>query len=112
MVRAIADKQFVEDPVFWHDYVFKYVNHSPTGVKDGRKFTPAEAKEVWEAIIFLKLRCPQIDLRDTLTHVEKWMVQAKPPQLEEKPEKVSDEDATGEETEQVGGDKEEKKIRV
>ena len=30
-VRALADKQFVEDSVFWDDYVFKYVNHSATG---------------------------------------------------------------------------------
>ena len=57
-VRAIADKQFVEDPVFWHDYMFKYVNHGKTGKEGERKFTPVEAKEVWEAIIYLKLRCP------------------------------------------------------
>ena len=24
-VRALADRRFVEDPVFWHDYIFQYV---------------------------------------------------------------------------------------
>ena len=77
MVRTVADKQFVEDSVFWHDYVFKYVNHGPNGVEGTRKFTPAEAKEVWESIIYLKLKCPTIDLRDTLSHVETWMEETK-----------------------------------
>ena len=73
MIRAIADKQFTEDPVFWNDYVFKYIKVGRNGVEGNRKFTPTEAKHVWEAIIYLKLRCPQINLRDTLSHVEKWM---------------------------------------
>ena len=85
-MRAVADKQFVEDPVFWHEYVFKYVNHGRNGVEGERKFTPQEAKEVWEAIIYLKLRCPQIDLRDTLGHIESQMEAAKAPQLEEQEE--------------------------
>ena len=83
VVRAVADKQFVEDPVFWHDYIFKYVNHGRNGLEGERRFTPTEAKEVWEAIIYLKLRCPQVDLRDTLQHVEMWMEQAKQPELGE-----------------------------
>mmetsp|Transcript_1778 Transcript_1778/g.1216 ORF Transcript_1778/g.1216 Transcript_1778/m.1216 type:complete len:140 (+) Transcript_1778:585-1004(+) len=32
MIRAIADKNFVEDSIFWNEFVFKYVSV----LKDGR----------------------------------------------------------------------------
>lgn len=29
LVRALADKQYVEDSVFWNEYVFKFLHESP-----------------------------------------------------------------------------------
>ena len=34
LVRALADKQYVEDNVFWNEYVFRYIQSTtPTGSK-------------------------------------------------------------------------------
>ena len=72
-VRALADKQFVEDSVFWDDYMFKYATHDANGKEGQRRFTYNQAKKVWDSLIYLKLKCPTIDLKDTLVHVEKWL---------------------------------------
>ena len=37
LVRALADKQYVEDQIFWSDHVFNYVNE--TAEKEQRIFT-------------------------------------------------------------------------
>jgi len=57
-VRALADKGFVEDSVFWNDFMFKFVYQVAKPVGWERKFTPEEAKRVWDTIIYLKLKCP------------------------------------------------------
>lgn len=72
-VRALADKQFVEDSVFWDDYMFKYVTHNANGQEGKRVFTYRQAKQVWDSLVYLKLRCPTINLKDTLKHVEQWL---------------------------------------
>ena len=72
-VRALADKGFSNDSVFWHNFAFKFVyeNYKPKGTE--REFTSEEAKRVWDTLIYLKLKCPEIDLKDTLKQVEKFM---------------------------------------
>jgi len=57
-VRALADKGFSEDQVFWNDFAFKYVyeNAKPKGTE--RAFSSEEAKRVWDTLIYLKLKCP------------------------------------------------------
>lgn len=72
-VRALADKHYVEDSVFWDDYMFKYTTHDSNGREGQRKFTFNQAKMVWDSLVYLKLRCPSIDLKDTLKNVEKWL---------------------------------------
>lgn len=52
-VRALADKHFVEDSVFWDDYVFKYVTHDKSGLADTRVFTYNQAKKVWDSLVYL-----------------------------------------------------------
>lgn len=74
-VRALADKHFVQDSVFWDDYVFKYATHDANGREGQREFTFRQAKQVWDSLVYLKLRCPEIDLKDTLKHIEKWLDQ-------------------------------------
>jgi hypothetical protein len=73
-VRALADRQFVEDSVFWHDYIFQFVYHKGTiKKKRDREFTAEEAKQVWDTHVYLKMRCNSIDLRSTLIQLEKFM---------------------------------------
>ena len=70
-LRALSDKGYVDDVVFWDDYMFKWVHEDRFGKE--RSFSPQEAKKVWDTLFFLKLRCPSIDLRDTLKQCEKFM---------------------------------------
>jgi hypothetical protein len=73
----LADKGYSEDSTFWHDFMFKfiYVKQKPKGAP--RSFEPFEAKKVWESLIYLKLKCPDVELLNTLKHLEQFMPVAK-----------------------------------
>lgn len=69
MIRAMADKGFVEDYVFWEKFAFKYVYTDPRN--DGvRKFSHDEAKMLWDSFVYLKLKCPTLDIKDVLVQLE------------------------------------------
>jgi hypothetical protein len=53
--------------------MFKYVSQNSKGIEGKRSFTPKQAKHIWETLAFLKFKVPHIDLKDTLSHVEKWL---------------------------------------
>jgi hypothetical protein len=40
-----------------------------------RSFTDPEARKLWDALIFLKLKCPSLDVKNHIAHVEKFMQQ-------------------------------------
>lgn len=72
MIRAMADKGFVEDYVFWEKFAFKYVYTDPRN--DGvRVFTHDEAKKLWDSFVYLKLKCPTIDIKDVLVQLEQFI---------------------------------------
>lgn len=80
LIRALADKQYVEDNVFWNEYVFKFIHgeQADKNKKGGaiqRTFTDDEARRLWDALIYLKLKCPSLDLKEHIGHVEKFMKQ-------------------------------------
>ena len=75
-VRALADKNFVQDPVFWEDFVFRYATHDANGRVGKRELTFNQARQIWDSLVYLKIQCPQIDLKDTLKHIEKWLDQS------------------------------------
>lgn len=72
MIRVMADRQFVEDYVFWDKYAFKYVYTDPKK-PEGREFTHEEAKILWDSFVYLKLKCPTIDIRDVLMQLERFI---------------------------------------
>jgi hypothetical protein len=77
LIRALADKQYVEDTVFWNEYIFRFIHDTPgpdaKSNKDNRTFTDAESRKLWDALIYLKLKCPSLDVKDHLNYVEKFM---------------------------------------
>lgn len=73
MVRVMADRQFVEDFIFWDKYAFKYVYVDPRSPTGNRSFTHQEAKLLWDSFVYLKLKCPTIDIRDVLNQLEKFI---------------------------------------
>ncbi len=79
MIRALADKQYVEDQVFWNEYVFKFITDLPQPgnkkqVAPSRTFTDPEARKLWDSLIYLKLKCPSLDLKDYIGYIEKFMI--------------------------------------
>ena len=79
LLRVMADREFVEDYVFWDTYAFKYVYQDSRGA--GRVFTHEEAKQLWDSFVYLKLKCPSIDIKDVLVQLERFIGA---PQLEAK----------------------------
>ena len=72
-IRALADKHYVQDTVFWDDYVFKYATHDKKGREDQRKLTFNQAKQIWDALVYLQIRCPELKVQSTLQNIEKWL---------------------------------------
>lgn len=72
MIRVMADREFVEDFVFWDKYAFRYVFTDPRR-PEGRFFTHEEAKLLWDSMVYLKLKCPTIDIRDALNQLEQFI---------------------------------------
>lgn len=66
----MADRNFVEDFVFWDKYAFRYVYDDPKALGGIRSFTPEEARAVWDAYVYLRIRCPTLDVREVLRHLE------------------------------------------
>jgi hypothetical protein len=69
LLMVIADKQYVEDPVFWNDYMWNYVKVK----NDKEQLEPEDAKAIWEALVYLKLKCPAIDTLEVQEIVEQVM---------------------------------------
>jgi hypothetical protein len=61
IVRALADKHYVEDSIFWNQFIFKYVHED--NKKQPKVFTAEQARQIWDALVYLKLRCPTLDVQ-------------------------------------------------
>ena len=48
-MRALADKQYYEDSIFWNQYIFKYIYDTPEA-KDSRVFNAKQAKRPQEKV--------------------------------------------------------------
>lgn len=73
MVQAMADRAFVEDYVFWDKFAFRYVFEDPKGLAGQRNLTHAQAKRLWDAFVYLRIKCPTIDVREVLQKLETFM---------------------------------------
>lgn len=72
IVLALADKQYVEDHVLWSQYIYKYVFEvNRQGAP--RSFTEDEAKKIWDAYFYLKLKCPTLDCSDVVERLESFL---------------------------------------
>jgi hypothetical protein len=58
---------------FWNDYMFRYVffKNRPKGAP--RVFTPRDARKVWDSLVYLKIKCPNLDVTKQLNQLEKFM---------------------------------------
>ena len=66
----MADKGFVEDYVFWDKFAFRFVFYDPKHHDHTRFFTESEAKDLWESYVYLKLKCPTMDVSMVVKHLE------------------------------------------
>lgn len=73
LIRALADKGFTEDFVFWDKFAFAWIYEDPSEVDNQRRFTRDQAKHLWNTFVLLKVKCPVIDIRDVLEHLETFI---------------------------------------
>ena len=74
--------------------MFKYLTHDKHGIEGKRELTFNQAKKIWDSLVYLKIRCPTIDLKDSLKNVEKWLNVE--PETPKEPQKELPEDNTEE----------------
>lgn len=51
--------------------MFKYILE--TEKKEEKVFNADEARSLWDALIYLKLRCPSLDIKQALVRVETYL---------------------------------------
>ena len=74
--------------------MFKYLTHNKNGQEGKRELTVNQARKIWDSLVYLKIRCPTIDLKDSLAKCEKFMnVESETPK---EPQKELPEDNTEE----------------
>ena len=71
LIKALADKQYVEDSVLWNEYIFKYIYENEKNQE--RVLSEDQARKIWDAYIYLKLKCPSLDVREHIAKVETFM---------------------------------------
>lgn len=71
LVKSLADKQYIEDSVLWNEYIFKYIYENDK--KQDKSLTEDQARKIWDAYIYLKLKCPSLDVREHIARVETFM---------------------------------------
>jgi hypothetical protein len=65
----------VEDHVLWTQYIYKYVYETDRkGVE--RTFTEDEARKLWDAYVYLRLKCPSLDVKETVQRIESFLPKA------------------------------------
>lgn len=57
-INVLGEREYVEDPIFWIEYMFPWVYERP--------FNEKEAHRLWTAITALRLKCPSISNITTL----------------------------------------------
>jgi len=65
LIKALAQREFYQDQIFWKEYILKYMKTDRKGINK-REFTRIQALEVWLALVFLRIRCPSINVTDEL----------------------------------------------
>ena len=73
MVQTMADRGFVDDFIFWDKYAFRYVFEDPKAVGGKRQLHPSEAKRIWDSYVYLRIKCPTLDVKQVLQQLEKFM---------------------------------------
>jgi hypothetical protein len=51
--------------------VFRYIYENEK--KESKTFTEDEARTLWDSFIYLKLKCPTLDIQNHLTRIESFM---------------------------------------
>lgn len=57
-LKILGDREYVEDPIFWMDYMFPWVYQ--------RSFTKDAAMKIWEELVALRIKCPSIPNINTI----------------------------------------------
>lgn len=61
----------MDDLIFWNQFVFKYVHEDAR--KEPKVFTEGQARSIWDSLIYLKLKCPTLDIKEHISKVESFI---------------------------------------
>lgn len=67
IVKVLGDLRYTEDHIFWNEFVFQRIYKEP--------LTKDEATQLYDTLIGLKLKCPEINCEIPIKYVETLIVQ-------------------------------------
>ena len=62
ILRVLGEKRYTDDVIFWNSYIFTKIYMDP--------LNQSEAHLIWEALIALRLKCPELDCEIPINYVE------------------------------------------
>lgn len=65
LLKLLGSKRYTSDFIFWNNYVFPKIYTDPLNYK--------EAHQIWEALIALKLKCPELNCDVPIKYIESLM---------------------------------------
>lgn len=62
ILRVLGNKRYTEDIIFWNNFIFPRIYLEP--------LNQTEANLIWEALVALKMKCPELDTSIPLNYIE------------------------------------------
>ena len=62
ILRVLGDRRYTDDLIFWNDFVFPKIYLKALNQK--------EAKKIWDALIALKVKCPELNWSIPIEYIE------------------------------------------
>jgi hypothetical protein len=62
ILKVLGDKRYTEDIIFWNNFIFPWIYTKPRN--------QSEAQHLWEALIALKVKCPELSCEIPINYIE------------------------------------------
>lgn len=65
ILRVLGEKQYTDDVIFWNNFIFPRIYIEP--------FNQTDAQRIWDALIALKVKCPDLNCTVPINYIESVM---------------------------------------
>jgi hypothetical protein len=62
ILRVLGERRYTDDVIFWNNFIFPRIYLDPLNQK--------EAQTIWEALVALKLKCPELNCDIPINYIE------------------------------------------